>query len=163
MRALLTTLAVVLLWCAPTPAQAISEDEYWQQFAVLFHEFLDMKRDGVFMDPGTIKVLTAAGVPIPNKIRGSHAPGGHYARPPGKTWLKRIQAFRDLKPEGGFAARCTSIPKLYTDKAEVCGFEIFRLYAASGKPSTLDDIVSQFHLTLICRASPAACDPSGGR
>ena len=161
MRALFSiTLAGVLFWCASTTAQAITEDEYWQRFAVLFHEFLDMKQDGVLMDHDLIKSLTAAGVPIPNKVRGSHAPGGRYARPPGKTWLKRMQEFRDLKPEGGFAARCTSIPKLYIDKAEVCGFEIFRLYGASGKSSTLDDIVGQFHLALICRASPEACDPS---
>lgn len=163
MHALLAALAVVIFWCAPTTAQAMSEDEYWKRFTALFHEFLEMKRDGVFMDYDMIEALKKSGFTLPNRIRGSHPPGGHFGRPPGKTWLKRMQALREVEVEGhrNHLTVCTPIPKLYTDRSDsVCAFELFDLYSFSGKHIDLDRIAARFHLALICRASPAACIPS---
>ena len=163
MRALKGLSVVILALLLPTAAQAVSEDEYWQRFTSLFHDYLAMKKDGVFMDYDLIDALKKSGVKLPNNFRGNHPPGGHFGRPPGKTWLKRLQALRDVKVEGhrNHLTVCTPIPKLYTDRSDsVCGFELWDLYSFSGKFIDLDRIAARFHLALICRASPQACDPS---
>lgn len=143
---------------------AVSEEQYWNRFATLFDEFLGMKQDGVFMDHALIQAKISTGVPISNRIRGESPPGGYYFRPPGSGWLKRVQTFRSMESEGGFAAhQCTPIPKLYTDKIEICGFEILQLYMLHDRPRELDSIISQFHLALLCRQVPKLCEPDALR
>ncbi len=142
---------------SPANAEPISETDYWQQTAGLLNEYLEMRREGVFMDYASLKIFEDSGVKFPNRIRGSNAPGGHFARPPGSAWLKRVQQFRKLEVEGDFGSQCSKIPKLPSGVDIVCGFELISL--VTGSLIDLDGTVSKFFLALICRDSPQACEP----
>lgn len=57
---------------------------------VLFDNFLQMQRDGVFLQAEDIDAYMRLGIVIPNDYRGSDSPGGYFARSPGSDWSARL-------------------------------------------------------------------------
>lgn len=125
---------------------------------VLFDDFLQMQRDGVFLGQGDIALLKEIGIRIPNDFRGHHAPGGFLARPPGSDWKKRFEDLRD-NPAYADSEQCVWIPKDHSSDELVCGIEIWLLADAAifGKPQDLERIINRFWLAKICHETPAAC------
>ena len=155
MRALIAvTMLVAALFSAQTQAQTISEDEYRQAVLVLFEEFLQMRRDGVFLDQATIELLGPD--TFSNVIRGDNAPGGWFARPPGSDWLARVQRLTDSDHKLVFI----DIPPVRGPDF-VGGHDLFNLYSGiidSDDPDFLDLAVARFWLATICHKSPEACE-----
>ena len=154
-------LVMLVLMGSPTNlthAETISKNEYLNRIIVLFKQFLQMESDAVFMNYAQLKPLIESGAVLPNRIRGTNPPGGFFARPPGSDWLKRVQALRNVKIEGGDIG-CFDLPKLPSGSG-VCGFDLLGLYSAVlGKSpmSRLDEIASKFWLATICHETPTAC------
>ncbi len=121
-----------------------------------------MKTNAVFMDHKTIKLLQDGGVVLSNRIRGNNPPGGHFARPPGNDWLKRVEALLEAKIKGKRSRIvCFSAPKLPSGST-ICGFDLMKFYMAIGSRnqiSRLDALASKFWLAAICHEKPDACKP----
>lgn len=152
------TVAAIALVSAHGHAQTISEDEYRETVFVLFDEFMQMKKDGVFLDAETVELLMKAKHKFPNTIRGDNLPGGFFARPPGSDWLKRVQALR----ETGHKFVCFDIPEMPSGTG-ICGHDLMQLYMGIGSPndvSFLDAVAGRFWLAAICHKNPGACAPS---
>ena len=156
-RTIIAAATMMLAGLASAQAEQMSEETYWNRAADLFTEYLQMWEDGVFAEQGLLEYLSRAGVEFPNKIRGNNPPGGHYARPPGSEWLKRLQDFNNSEVEGGLGAKCTDIPKLPSGMETFCGFELFWLYSANDLLE-LDGRVAQIMLAFVCREAPLACE-----
>ena len=142
------------------PAKAKDQETVF----VLFDEFMQMTKDGVFLDGETIKFLEEIKYELPNTIRGDNKPGGFFARPPGSDWLKRVQDFRDRSDE----AVCFDIPELPSETNSVCGFELLTLqFGAMGlidgtsfdDLNSLDAAAAKFWLAKICYENPGTCAP----
>ena len=143
----------------PTTSQETAEDRYRAAAISLFKEFLLMKEDGVFLDPATIKML-GPGYEFPNTTRGENPPGGFFARPPGSTWLERVQHLRETGPK--FV--CFDIPPMPSGTG-VCGFDLISLYAGivdRDDVDFLEAVAAKFWLAAICYESPEACEPHFG-
>ena len=158
-KCVLIALVALVLSFTPVHAQTISKQDYRELVLGLFDEFLRMKKDGVFLDPQTVKQLTKAGYKFSNTTRGKHPPGGFFARPPGSDWLKRVQALRKT----GHKIVCFDIPEMPSGTG-ICGFDLMALYSGvigSKKVDFLDSVAARFHLATICHRNPAACTAAG--
>ena len=144
------------------PFIAWAEDSYKDRTLALFAEFLEMKRDGVFMPPQTLKLYQDAGLKFPNRIRGDNPPGGFFARPPGSVWLAKVEALRDEGKPGDLENQCFDIPKDLSGGDVICGFELILFVgAAIDEDTELDNLTRRFWLGKICHEAPAACARNG--
>ena len=85
-----------------------------------------------------------------------------FARPPGNEWLRQIQALNDVDVEGGFSAKCRTIPTTALENTIVCGSELINLYTGTTGDidvDFLDATISKLWLARICNEAPAACAP----
>ena len=147
--------AIVTVFATQGYAQTVSEDEYRDRALVLFGEFLQMKKDGVFLDQATIKALGSQ-YKFSNTIRGNNPPGGFFARPPGSDWLKRVKRLADT----GHKFVCFDIPAIPSG-AGICGFDLMSLYSGildAEDVDFLDSVAARFWLATICHESPEACE-----
>lgn len=123
---------------------------------VLFDDFLQMQRDGVFLSPEDIALYREIGMVIPNDYRGSHAPGGFFARSPGSDWQERLSRLDDPSYED--AEHCVVIPKNAETDTMVCGSELALLVnAVVFNGPNLERVVNRLWLAKICHESPTAC------
>ena len=138
--------------------EATAASIYKDRVLTLFHEFLQMKQDGVFFTLSQIEFFAAGGVELPNRTRGAHPPGGFFARPPGSEWLEKVNW---LKQEGTeLSDTCFDIPKDLNEDGFICGGELTMFVSAAtdlAHPSHLADLERQFWLAKICYEAPAAC------
>ena len=142
-------------------AEAVSKNKYLESVIVLFKDFLQMGKEGVFMSSKTVKRLKDSGFVFPNRIRGDNPPGGYFGRPPGSNWIKRVKALQDDIKQGDVGFVCFDIPKL-PGGGGVCSFDLFELYGAvfgKNQISRLDAIASKLWLATICYETQGACKP----
>ena len=160
--------AVVLVaaFVAPLSVQGetISEDDagYVEARNVilgLFHDFLQMKWDGVFADHATIDTLGPDS--FSNTIRGDNPPGGFFGRPPGSDWLERTKrAIHSYTTS--YSVVCFEIPTLPTavgSYSQVCHTDLMSLVNFIEDPIHLDWVAAKLWLATICHKTPEACNP----
>ena len=146
-------------WSVPReslPDRTQTEPTYLDLTFVLFDDFLRMQRDGVFLHPEEIERYTSIGIVLPDDFRGSHRPGGFFARPPGSDWkvqLEQLDRVFDNDQE-----KCVVIPRNAETDTMVCGGELALLIpAVVFDPSSVERITNRMWLAKICYESPVAC------
>ena len=144
----------------PSAPLSTPAGSYKETALELFDEFLRMKNDGVFLDAVSLKMMAAAGIKLPNAVRGDHPPGGFFARPPGSDWAKKVKRQRDT--DGlDMDAQCFAIPKDLESDDFICGFDLVMFISAAANTRSsvhLDDLIRKFWLAKICHETPDACD-----
>ena len=127
----------------------------------LFHEFLAMKHDGVFMRPGLVRMWTDAGLELPDETRGNHPPGGFFGRPPGSEWLTKVEQLRDTGKSMDLTDQCFDIPKDLSEDDFICGFDLLQFMSVSTDwrdSADLNNLTRRFWLAKICHEQPGACE-----
>ena len=145
----------------PSAPPSTPAGSYKETALDLFHEFLAMKHDGVFMRPRLVRMWTDAGLEFPDETRGDHPPGGFFGRPPGSEWVTKVEQLRDAGESMDLADQCFDIPKDLSEDDSICGFDLISLISVSLPSSSgteLNDLTRRFWLAKICHEQPDACE-----